>query len=197
MKTSNLFILKRKNVYGSYGTNVIDSGLYNSARMVVDMLNRNGVEANLEQVIDGNCVDRLVTKYRPNTVVLEAIWMPITKLEELTKLHSTVQWIVRLHSDMPFLANEGNAIGYIKQYELIDRVHIAVNSPYAKEALEVFMNKEIIYFPNYYPVNGSNEINLGCFEDMIEDWITTITYIPKEKPLTVIEKIKKWVFSKI
>src|ERR1700686_515277 len=102
-----LFILK-KNSYGysgSYGYGM--SGLLNSAQFIVDMLNDNGVEAKLEIVNDNNDIDREVHKYKPDVVVVEALWVVPEKFDVLRKLHPRVKWIVRSHSDFPFLATEG------------------------------------------------------------------------------------------
>ena len=117
MKTEKkvIFILKkRQSSHTGYAS--VSSGLLNSARFVSDMLNKNGIESNLVEVQDNNCIDREVSKYRPTHVVIEALWVVPSKFEVLTKLHPNVQWIIRLHSDISFLANEGIAIEWIYEY---------------------------------------------------------------------------------
>src|ERR1700688_2506570 len=95
-----LFVLK-KSGYGcnyNYGT----SGLLNSATFIVDMLNDSGVEAKLVIVNDNNDIDREVSNFQPDTVVIEALWVVPEKFDALKKLHPNVNWIVRIHSDLPF-----------------------------------------------------------------------------------------------
>ena len=162
MKQNILFLLKQRSVYNDGEYSSLSSGLYNSARFVADMLAEQGFTVNLKQVVDANSIDRYVTLYRPDTVVIEALWVVPDKFKELVKLHPTVKWIVRLHSNIVFLANEGMAIGWIREYDTIDNVHIAVNSKDAEEVLELFLIKPLIYFPNYYPTEQKT-INVGCF----------------------------------
>ena len=106
-----LFILKhRENPYNSgssdnysYSSSLLSSGLYNSANFVCEMLNDSGVEAIMEHAIDNNCIDRLVTKHKPTHVIIEAYWVVPEKLNILTQLHPQVKWIIRNHSELPFL----------------------------------------------------------------------------------------------
>ena len=108
-----LFLLKRREDYSAkiHGSNVgLSTGLYNSASFMNDMLNELGIESKLSVVIDNNCIDREVTQYQPTHVVIEALWVVPTKFAVLQALHPNVKWIVRLHSELPFLANEGMAL---------------------------------------------------------------------------------------
>ena len=174
MKTEKkvLFILKkRQSSHTGYAS--VSSGLLNSARFVSDMLNKNGIESNLVEVQDNNCIDREVSKYRPTHVVIEALWVVPSKFEVLTKLHPNVQWIIRLHSDISFLANEGIAIEWIYEYLKYDNVKISANDWETNFNFELLTNKEFVYLPNYYPVGFFNinhpkpffrkVLNVGCF----------------------------------
>lgn len=161
-----LFILKRNQ--GSGGANHTSSGLKNSAKYVVDMLIEEYIAyAELVQVFDGNGIDREVYLFQPDIVVLEAIWCPPSKLLELSRLWPKVQWVVRIHSEIPFLANEGLAIEWIDRYLDIRNVVIASNSPRGARDLAQF---KAIFLPNYYPLNmptfpkqKSNSLRVGCF----------------------------------
>lgn len=174
MKTEKkvLFILKkRQSSHTGYAS--VSSGLLNSARFVSDMLNKNGIESNLVEVQDNNCIDREVSKYRPTHVIIEALWVVPSKFEVLTKLHPNVQWIIRLHSDISFLANEGIAIEWIYEYLKYDNVKISANDWETNFNFELLTNKEFVYLPNYYPVGFFNTnhpkpffkkvLNVGCF----------------------------------
>lgn len=167
-----LFILKKRQTSHT-GLNTISSGLLNSAHFVNDMLIKNGIESNLVEVIDNNCIDREVTKYNPTHVIIEALWVVPSKFKVLTKLHPNVEWIIRLHSDIPFLANEGIAIDWIYQYLEYENVKVSINSKRADREFGVVTKKDFLYLPNYYPVGFFNKnkpskrdkkfLNVGCF----------------------------------
>lgn len=174
MKTEKkvLFILKkRQSSHTGYAS--VSSGLLNSARFVSDMLNKNGIESNMVEVQDNNGIDKEVSKYRPTHVIIEALWVVPSKFEVLTKLHPNVQWIIRLHSDISFLANEGIAIEWIYEYLKYDNVKISSNDWETNFNFELLTNKEFVYLPNYYPVGFFNTnkpkpitkkvLNVGCF----------------------------------
>lgn len=168
-----------------YSTPHFSSGLFNSARLVVERLVHLGYEAKLIEVIDNNCIDREVTAYRPDVVVLEAYWVVPTKFEVLTRLHPTVNWIIRNHSNMPFLAQEGIAIEWTLQYVQYANVYVACNTVEARgdmvagvsNALHLSnrqASEYVLYFPNYYAVAEKSPfprqhaamgapINIGCF----------------------------------
>lgn len=167
-----LFILKKRQTSHT-GLNTISSGLLNSAHFVNDMLIKNGIESNLVEVIDNNCIDREVTKYNPTHVIIEALWVVPSKFKVLTMLHPNVEWIIRLHSDIPFLANEGIAIDWIYQYLEYENVKVSINSKRADREFGVVTKKDFLYLPNYYPVGFFNKnkpskrdkkfLNVGCF----------------------------------
>jgi len=166
-----LFILKKRNIYsddGNYST--VDSGLYNSAKFVNEMLQTNDVNSTLVQVVDNNEIDKYCSIHKPDIVIIEAIWVVPSKFEILQKLHPNIKWIIRLHSELPFLANEGIAITWLKEYVKYKNVYIGSNSIYLIDALSPYLNTNIIYLPNYYKVTIekntpkiSDDINIGIF----------------------------------
>ena len=179
MSDKILFILKYRQgsdgrpvqSYGGY----FSSGLYWSARFVVNMLNDSGVETKLVQVTDNNDIDREVFNYRPSTVIIEALWIVPKKFDVLKKLHPNVRWFVRLHSNIPFLANEGMAISWIKSYASRG-VQIGVNSEKAYDDVWSLLGPEasddaVVYLPNYYPVQpiskvrypSTHVVRIGCY----------------------------------
>jgi hypothetical protein len=165
-----LFLLKQRDVKfydigsGQYSTS---SGLLNSATFVVEMLTKNHVDAKLVHVIDNNCIDREITKYKPTHVVIEALWVVPDKFHVLRKLHPDVKWIVRIHSEIPFLANEGMAMEWFYRYLAHDNVIIAPNSPRTTDDLRLLaqaahpewsnekIDSRIIWLPNYYVFCGN------------------------------------------
>src|ERR1043165_4140898 len=110
-----LFIIKQQ--LGYNGSPVPSKGLFNSAQFVVNALRRADIFARLVEVVDGNDIDRAVTRYRPTHCILEALWVTPPKLAELRRLHPKIQFIVRLHSKTPFLATEGIAMQWLREYE--------------------------------------------------------------------------------
>lgn len=184
MKKTVLFILKRREDYNHEKHNAkgLSTGLFNSATFMVDMLVDHGVDARLEIAIDNNCIDRLVTKHRPTHVIIEALWVVPSKFAVLTKLHPSVNWIIRLHSEMPFLAGEGMALDWIGDYVSFSKVSIGINAPRMLDEVRTYIKvkdqwpkeeieKRIFYLPNYYPQEyklkkyhtHKEHIDIGCF----------------------------------
>jgi hypothetical protein len=167
-----LFILK-KTVYDYADAGYCDDhagGLLNSCRFIVDMLNQNGVAAKIAVVTDNNDIDREVTAYQPDVAIIEALWVVPEKFDILSQLHPTVTWVVRLHSDLPFLSSDGIAFLWIKGY--LDRnVYVATNKQRTQDDLVRVFGDEggFVHLPNYYPVTKPSVkpiltgLNIGCF----------------------------------
>lgn len=166
-----LFIVKLRSGYNNYGH--LKSGLYNSAKFVVDMLLANGFDAKLVSVVDNNDIDREVSQFKPDVVVVEALWIVPEKFDILTKLHPKVKWIVRGHSDIPFLAHEGIAIEWIRKYLHHRNVLVAFNSPRIIKDLKALFPRDkhkLLYLPNFYPLRSQSvqkakdkALKIGCF----------------------------------
>ena len=67
--------------------------------------------------------------------IVEALWVVPEKFDVLTKLHPRVQWIVRTHSQAPFLASEGIATAWIAGY-LKRGIEIMCNSAEAQAEIK-------------------------------------------------------------
>lgn len=179
-----LFILKERQDYGQdpiSGQKNFATGLLNSTQYVVDMLNRNGIESKLVVVVDNNSIDKEVTDYQPTDVIIEALWVVPTKFDILSKLHPNVKWYIHIHSDLPFIANEGVALEWIAAYTQKPNVKIIANSNRIFSELNFLLNRKhdiddvehkFVYLPNYYPAITlpkkeyeflENTINIGCF----------------------------------
>jgi len=179
-----LFILKRREDYSAATHSHIglSTGLYNSASFVHDMLLHDKIESVLEVAIDNNCIDRLVTKHKPTHVIIEALWVVPSKFTVLQRLHPDVTWIVRLHSEMPFIAGEGNALDWLGDYSRFRNVVIGVNAPRMLRETRLYLqhlnqwstattNQRVVYLPNFYPqeyktksLNRNKDwVDVACF----------------------------------
>jgi hypothetical protein len=161
-------------VKDTYG---VTSGLFNSASFVVNYLNENDFETKITPVVDSNQIDRVVSEFNPDIVIIEAIWVPPAKFKELFQIqrHKNRRWIVRLHSKAPFLANEGIATRWIKQYASIRdlKIEIAPNTTELTEQLTYcFPSGKFIFLPNIYKaktftpekhVKSDDFIDIGSF----------------------------------
>jgi hypothetical protein len=184
MKTESpriLFVIK-KGQYpyrAEYSTSDLSreghSGLYWSSKFVADMLAESGVDVKFIEVIDNSFIDHEIQKFQPTTVVIEALWVVPEKFAELQILNPTVRFVVLLHSETPFLADEPIAVRWIKAYADLG-VTIAVNSlkmlADAKTVLRLEGDTDrVIYLPDFYPVrllgempcNDSAALHIGCF----------------------------------
>jgi hypothetical protein len=179
-----LFILKRREDYNAekHSHVGLSTGLYNSANFMNEMLQDMGVESNLEVAIDNNCIDRLVTKHRPTHCIIEALWVVPSKFKVLQRLHPTVTWVIRLHSEMPFIAGEGNALDWIGDYSRCKNIVIGVNAPRMLRETRLYLqhlnqwdeattDSRVIYLPNFYPQNYRSKplnrdkdvVDISCF----------------------------------
>ena len=119
------------------------------------MLKANEVDAKIVEVVDGNSIDKEIHSFKPETVILEALWCPVNKLKELQKIHPKVTFIIRNHSKSEFLAHEGIAFDFSIEYFKLG-VKIACNSHEMVESYKVLlkdMNLDhnlVFYLPNYY-----------------------------------------------
>lgn len=158
MKTRILFICKNRDVPPengegyTYSSGGKSSGLLNSVNFMIDMLTDRGVECKVVDVADNNCIDREVSSYKPTHVIIEALWVVPTKFEVLTKLHPKVKWLIRLHSEIPFIAGEGIAFDWIPKYMEYKNVRVSANSAGICEDLQGLFGKKVVYLPNFYPI---------------------------------------------
>ena len=179
-----LFILKRREDYNSilHSHIGLSTGLYNSASFMNDMLVDAGVESKLVVVHDNNCIDREVRNYQPTHVIIEALWVVPTKFSVLCKLHPDVKWIIRLHSEMPFMAGEGMAMDWIADYSDFKNIILGINAPRMMDEVSTYLkirndwtdkqaNEKVIYLPNFYPQEYKSKkfnknkdyVDIGCF----------------------------------
>lgn len=165
-------------VYDGYG---LPSGLANSARFVCEFFQRVGWTAALVHVVDGNAIEHEIVKFGPAMVVIEALWVTPEKLAELARRYPNVKFIVRVHSELPFLVNEGMAMQWLIEYCQYEHVYVAFNSARTYgDFLHVAEHRaqadHVLYLPNYYPIRKktrskkwkvrfgcSDVIRLGCF----------------------------------
>lgn len=179
-----LFILKRRLDFNAklHSPKGLSTGLFNSANFMVEMLTKLGVPSAIEVAVDNNCIDRFVREHNPTHVVIEALWVVPHKFYILTKLHPNVKWIIRLHSELPFLAGEGIAFDWLGDYVSYPNIDIGVNAPRMLNETQVYLqtvkgwskeevNRRVYYMPNYYPQEYQQKefkkdkywIDVACF----------------------------------
>lgn len=166
-----LFICKIRQGYGFQVNGKKSSGLFNSTQFIVRSLQDRGVHAKIVEVVDNNSIDREVAEFKPHLVVIEALWVVPEKFEVLKRLHPEVDWFVHLHSNMPFLALEGNAFEWIAGY-VQREVGILCNSQEAFEAVSALVDDRYVgYLPNVYISDPRKPqfydtkecVDIGCF----------------------------------
>jgi glycosyltransferase involved in cell wall biosynthesis len=120
------------------------------------MLIKEGFDAKLVEVTDGNDIDREVFSFRPEVVIIEALWVTPEKLAEVQILHPQVKWVVRLHSEVPFIALEGIAVLWLRGYWKIPNVFVAANTEQARIDYFTIQSavgawSRLLNLPTYYP----------------------------------------------
>lgn len=182
-KVKTLFICKQSEQEANtfYGYFRKYSGLFISARLVSRMIeNHLGIESKTVIAKDNNEIDRLVTEFRPTHVFIEAYWVVPEKFEILAKLHPTVRWIIRIHSEIPFIAVEGMSMDWTLRYLDYPNIMLAPNSPRIYENIKRvllqkydknFVENKVVYLPNFYEpecensytVGNKRHLDIGCF----------------------------------
>lgn len=184
-----LFVLRKSTDYHFSNFNK-KSGLFLSANFINSYINNelknNNIESKVIIVVDSNSIDKEIHDYNPSIVILEALWCPPYKVEELSKLYPNVKFIIRIHSKTPFLSNEGIAMDWIFKYNNIESSNIFISfNDYKTNNDYRNLNIKSIHLPNiYYPnkaddnyksdvidklesiikdENKYNIINIGCF----------------------------------
>jgi glycosyltransferase involved in cell wall biosynthesis len=171
MNNKVLLICKKRTV--EYGVSI---GLVNSATFVANFLIANGIPSKVVSVIDSNSIDKEVFNYKPTHIFIQAIWVPPYKMKELVIRYPKIKWQIRVHSKIPFLANEGIAINWLSQYNNIikqfNNLSVSGNSMAFADAMQKSMNMPVYYLPNLYFLNHNppqrkpmenKYINIGCF----------------------------------
>ena len=167
-----LFLLKER----FYNNTPIKSyGLINSSLLVSKFLIKSGCESKVETVIDGNFIDKEVYNYKPDVVIIEALWVSGDKMKELIEIkrYKDIKWIVRIHSDIGYLSAETLALKYINDYIGLNKpnLFIAPNNEKFNEYLSNAMNYNFKWLPNIVEIKHSKNkpefksdcINIGCF----------------------------------
>jgi hypothetical protein len=207
-KKKILILLKKNNESGGQFTS--KAGLSNSANFLKRILEKYvNLHCELKLCVDANSVDKEISLFRPDICIIEAIWIPPYKMKELSKLWPSVTFVVRVHSKIPFLANEGIAIGWIKEYNQIENVMVSFNNLATNEDFRG-IGIEPVYLPNLYPTirnfNGTKYffksikekvcklfgcstsktvVNIGCFgairplKNQLSQAFAAITYADK------------------
>lgn len=141
------------------------------------MLREEGFHTKLVHVQDSNGIHREIVEHKADIVIIEAFWVPPCKFDELKRVCPKVVFIVRNHSDLSFLSQEGMALGWIMEYVQKTNVVMSCNSPTAVDETQFLADKvgaarPVVYLPNYYPTKGSlpdkvrslsDVIKIGCF----------------------------------
>lgn len=164
-----LFILKDRH-YGKSNS----YGLINSSRQVAKYLESIGYDCKVVQVIDGNSIDKEVYEYKPDVVIIEALWVTGAKMKELIEIkrYKHIKWIVRVHSNIGFLSAETMAIKYINDYIELnkDNLFVSMNNYRFNKHFSEALEYEFTYLPNIITIKNKkkefkyqNHIDVGCF----------------------------------
>ena len=169
-----LFVLKDRVYQKEYSQSY---GLYNSALMVAEYLKSTGNECKLVTVIDANFIDAEVYKYKPDIVIIEALWVTGKKLRELVSIsrYKNIKWVIRVHSNIGFLAVESYAFRYINSYLEINNRNIIIsfnNTDFNKNMSDIYRHN-FKYLPNIVSIvpphkdtlgkHNHTILNIGCF----------------------------------
>lgn len=170
-----LFLLKDR-AYNS--DNSKSYGLSNSAWQVAEYLISLGHECKVVSVIDANFIDREMFAYKPDMVIIEALWVTPAKLNSLIEIprYANVEWIVRIHSDMGFLSAETMATTMVNGYIDLGKpnLYISTNNEKFNEYYSEALGYDFVYLPNIITIKNAlppfkstrKRIDVACFGAM-------------------------------
>lgn len=173
-----LFILKTNYYSQGYSQSY---GLGNASKMIAEYLESQGLECKVVYVTDDDDIDAEVDSFNPSKVIIEALWLLPKKLDELSDKYKNIEWIVRIHSNVGFLAVEPKAFSKIKNYLLLEKnnVKLSSNNYEFNEELSIVCREDFKYLPNIIKLSNTviwdmcdhynqghkpnDIINIGCF----------------------------------
>jgi hypothetical protein len=169
-----LFILKKR-FYSNI--NVKSYGLINSSTHIANFLDTIiDVETKVVTVVDANGINKEVQEYKPDMVIIEALWVTGEKMKELIEIkkYKHIKWVVRIHSDIGYLSAETFALKYVNDYIALDKpnLFIAPNNEDFNDYLSNAMRYNFTYLPNVIITehkkydndeHNSHIMNVGCF----------------------------------
>jgi hypothetical protein len=149
-------------------------GLMNSSKQVALYLEKIGHECEIVQVVDGNGIDKVVYEYKPDMVIIEALWVTGDKIKELMEIprYRHIKWVIRVHSDIGFLSAETLALAYINDYIQLkkDNLYVSCNNLEFNYYLSKTLQYNFTYLPNIIELKFKepenvykNHIDIGCF----------------------------------
>lgn len=154
--TKILFICKKRSKLSG-----ASFGLFNSAKFVAEALSKE-FETKVVAVVDNNNIDFETHSFKPDIVIIEALWVVPSKFPILIKKYPKIHWIVRLHSKMPFLAMEGIAMHWLREYKELSNkyptFHISCNSEELSSDILKGMHYDNLYLPNIVEFRAKNKL---------------------------------------
>lgn len=147
-----LFILKSRT--SEYNESL---GLINSAKFVANALKEkyfDELEIKLATVHDDNGIDKEIHHFRPDFVIIEAIFVRAEKLLELCLKYKCTQFAVRMHSKAPFLSLENHSFRNLNEYEevakVVSNLDLSFNNANTNRDISQVNNFPYVYLPNIY-----------------------------------------------
>lgn len=181
MSNKILFIVKSSKKTNKTFNTGLTNGLYNSAYFLNEMLCKNNINSNLTIVKNSKEIPEKIHEFNPTHVIIEALWIKPIYFSDLCDAYPKIKWVVRIHSEIPFLSTEGIAMDWIFEYLNNSNAFIATNGNKIFEDIKLIVglkfnfgdiiNERILYLPNYYPNHfkysffnrEKDTIDIGCF----------------------------------
>ena len=105
-------------------------------------------------------IDDSLQQHKPKFVFIDGLWLKPEQVKALQKVHSNTIFILRIHSDAAFIAQEGTFSNWFYKYIDIPNVYVAFNG---KDLYDVIKgcyssgSHKVLYLPNMYPIDKSSD----------------------------------------
>lgn len=103
-------------------------------------------------------IENAISEHKPKFVFMDGLWIKPERIRALQKAHMYTIFILRIHSDAAFIAQEGIFSNWFYKYIEIPNVYVAFNGI---DLYNVIVgcykagSHKVLYLPNMYPIDIS------------------------------------------
>lgn len=133
------------------------NGLSHAAKATYESLLNSSLNVDFHVVADNNDIWAGCEKYNPDYVIVDGLWVVPEKFNELSNIYPNIKWIVRIHSELSFVAQEGIFTDWLYKYLNTPNTYVVFNSKKIYKTVKNIVKPKqgkVFYLPNLYQLNN-------------------------------------------
>lgn len=133
------------------------NGLSHAAKATYESLLNSNLNVDFQVVSDNGDIWMGCEKYNPDYVIVDGLWVVPEKFQELSSMYPNIKWIVRIHSELSFIAQEGIFTDWLYKYLNTDNTYLVFNSKKIYSTIKHIVKPrqdKVFYLPNLYQLNN-------------------------------------------